>query len=269
MVELTPKGKYSIAAAILGLLSFLLPWVAFTITNGSAFAINGESPATLLSDFVTLPSVTATTDSAILAWQRMALGGWDFWVVGSVIFLLGCFVTLLQSFESTRWGGFVMLGGLLVSASGISSFSATFTTDAGYTATVGFSIGIGLAVIATLVALVPAFKVGEGDEWVRDPEGRGWIHPVSPFSYAALEPEATPSKGTSPSPSAASVVGPASSAIPPPAAPSPTTPERRFCPECGAWYLAGESACPRDGAALKRVVESGAKQPPDESRPPP
>ncbi len=258
MVQLTPKGKYSIAAALLGLFSFVLPWIAFTISNGVAYRTNGESPATLLSDLVTAPRVTPTTDSAILAWERAAEAGYGVWVVGAVMFLVACFVTLVQAFESYRWGGFWMLLGALVSTGGIVGMSAQFTTDAGYTATVGPSVGIGLAVIASLVALVPAFKVDPRDRWVRDPQDRGWVRMAAPPLFSSPSSGYVVPQPTSPPP------GPATTprtegtgqAIPPPSAAGPPVTERRFCPECGAWYLAGEAACPRDGSPLKPVRES-------------
>ncbi len=237
MVEITPKGKYFIAAAILGLISYVLPWITFTLSNGVASAISGESPATLLSDLVTAPRVTPTTDAAIIAWQQATQAEFGTWIAGAVIFLVACFVTLFQAFESGRWGGFWMLLGTLVSTAGILGMSAQFTTDAGYTATVGPSLGIGLAVIACLVALVPAFKVEVEDRWVRDAVGHGWVRTTElpPLSHPAQSSMAMPLH--SPSTQAA----------------TPSAPERRFCPECGAWYLSGEVVCPRDGTTLKPV----------------
>jgi hypothetical protein len=255
MVEITPKGKYSIGAAILGFFSFLLPWVAFTLSNGTAYAVSGESLATLLSDLVTAPPFTPTTDSAILAWQQMAQAAWGWWTLGSIIFLVGCFVTLAQSFESFRWGGFWMLFGVLVSGVGIRGFSAQFTTDAGYTATVGPSFGIGLAVIATIVALVPAVKVDEEDRWVRSPKTHEWIVGTDSSGAYTLYPD----RASTPRSQVATASAAQPSTTGPPAVPSPSASNpavaRRFCPECGAWYFAGENACPRDGASLKPVPE--------------
>lgn len=260
MVRITPKGQYSIAAAILGLFSFVLPWISFTLSNGAASASSGESPLTLLSDLVTAPPVSPATDSAILAWQRMAEAGIGVWVVGAVIFLVACFVTLAQSFESTRTGGVWMLLGVLVSAAGILAVSVQFRTDAGFLATVGPSAGLGLAVIASLVALVPAFKVDGEDRWVRDPWDRGWLQPALPPNPTApgrhgATPQATPNRA----PFAAPPADVTPTAVPSPSVTAAEVPERRFCPECGAWYLAGESACPRDGSSLKPVGESDAR----------
>ncbi len=64
------------------------------------------------------------------------------------------------------------------------------------------------------------------------------------------------SGASSPSPAAACRYRATPPAVISPSQAGAVVPERRFCPECGAWFFADESTCPRDGVALKPVRES-------------
>lgn len=250
IVDLTPKGKLSLTAAGLGLFSLLLPWVMFTGSKGFATAFSWESPLQLLASLVSPPTSSASTDPAILAWEREAAVGTGLWIIGTIVFALGCLLLIAQAFASIRWAGFQVMAGSVISLVGILSFSTSFTTYADVTISIGPTFGLLLAFIASLVALLPFFRTAGADRWFRvppvasDPVGftRALESLHSPrFVYAAPFP-----------PPAAAVPG-APSGPSPPSSIVAANLTRRFCPECGHWYLDGEEVCPRDRTPLKPV----------------
>ncbi len=164
----SPKALFSLAGAALGTASFLLPWVGFTTTMGTASLLSGESPAQLLLFLVAGSTKPSAANPAIVAWLQMVPLGYWLWVAGALLYAAGVAFVVRQSFAGSSWAGLEMLVGLVVALAGIRSLAASFALGPDLTLTVGPGYGLFFAVFAAFLAVVPIFRHKAQAEWARD-----------------------------------------------------------------------------------------------------